>query len=245
MAEIVYLPLVPLGDVATFSRRWLRSKDSTIHSAEEVEQLVVERNDYRRRLHAANAKISELKVQVRELSRMPLGEDGLTAHIVHANVVGRSPNRIGGPVRINAGTRRGVKDGAIAVHRGDAIAGRVLGSPGPTSAYVLPVFGETRLIDGILEIQDMEVPVQLESMDGGFISSVDRSVAVELGSVVRLHDSAWPLSAQGMRIAIVDRMRPREQNPNRLELHLKAVADPNELARVLIVVEPSGAEELP
>jgi len=87
--------------------------------------------------------------------------------------------------------------------------------------------------------------VQLESMDGGFVSSVDRSVAVELGSVVRLHDSAWPLSAQGMRIAIVDEIRPREQNPNRLELHLKAVADPNELARVLIVVEPTGAEEMP
>lgn len=246
VSEIVYLPLVPLGDVATYSRRWLRSESSEVPSSEEIEQLVIERNDYRRRFHAANATIAELEIQIRELSRMPLGADGLTTQIVHANVVARSPERLGGPVRINAGTRRGVHDGAIAVHNGDAIAGRVLGNPGPTTAFILPVFGENRLIDGVMEIDGEDVPVQLESANGGFLSSVDRSVMAKAGTVVRLHDSSWPRSAQGMRIAVVSDVRPRESNPNRLELRLKPVADPNELSRVLIVVEHTGQEgELP
>ena len=237
VAEIVYLPLVPLGDVATLSRRWLRTETPDLPSYEELEELLAQRNDYRRRLHASNARIVELESQVRELSRMPLGEDGVTSRIVHANIVGRSPERIGGAVRINAGSRRGVAKGAIAVHQGDAIAGRIFGDPGPTSAYVLPVYEEPRLIDGILESDAGDIPVQLESTHMGFTSSVDRSVKVQPGTTVRLHDSSWPLAAQGMRIAKVKEIRPRERNPNRIELLLEPVANPNELARVLIVVE--------
>ena len=211
VSEIVYLPLVPLGDVATLSRRWLRSETSDLPSYEELDQLVIERNDYRRRLHAANARIIELESQVQELSRMPLGENNVTAKIVHANIVGRSPERLGGPVRINAGSRRGVEIGAIAVHQGDAIAGRVIGAPGPTSAFILPAFAESRLIDGEMDIDGKSIPVQLESTHSGFLSSVDRSVNVQPGTVVRLHDSGWPRSAQGMRIAVVEEIRPREK----------------------------------
>ena len=244
IAEIAYLPLVPLGDAATATRRWLRSGPAELPSLEELEQLEVERNDYRRRLHSANERILELENLVLDLRGLPISVKAGSIRKIPANVVARSADRLDGAVRINAGNRRGVIGGAIAVHRGDASAGRVLANPGPTSSLLLPTYLEQTLIDGRLQPEtntpesgSRGTPLQLEPTDGGFHSSVDRSVNVKPGMVVRLHDLAWPDAAQGMRVAIVRSVTPRSSNPNRLDLVLQPAADPNRLARLILLMD--------
>ena len=244
--ELTYLPLVPLGDAATAARRWLRDDGADLPTRLEIEQLEIDRNNYRRQLHAANNRIRELESMVEELQGLPVTARSSSSRSIPANVVGRAADRLQGPVRINAGTRRGVESGAIAVHQGDALAGRVLVDPGPTSALLLPTYLERNLIDCRLQAGERSIPLQLEPTGGQFISSVDRQVAVSVGDVVRLHDAAWPDAAQGMRLAIVQSVTPRTRNPNRLDLVLDSTADPNRLARVLILVDDApgtGASE--
>lgn len=245
VSELTYLPLVPLGDVGTRARYALRSGTESIPTASQIDQIVEERNEYRRRLHAAAARIAELEDQVLALSQLPEAEAGIERRVIHANIVGRSSDRLGGPVRLNAGSRRGVVQGAIAVHNGDALVGRVLERPGPMSSFLVPIGAAAGLIDGILDVDGEAILLQLESTGEGFLSSVPRHVNVQPGNIVRLHDAAWPRSAQGMRVAEVVAIRPRSSNPNRLELLLKSVVDLNELSRVLIVVEDGGQESAP
>ncbi|MCH2162927.1 MAG: hypothetical protein MK085_13795, partial [Phycisphaerales bacterium] len=116
---------------------------------------------------------------------------------------------------------------------------------GPTSSLLLPTYLERNLIDARLLVGEQAIPLQLEPAEGRFISSVDRQVGVKVGDVVRLHDQAWPQCAQGMRLAVVQSVAPRTRNPNRMDLVLEAIADPNRLARVLILTDSELAGGAP
>ena len=236
-SELAYLPLVPLGDLAMMTRHAIEQPQRSQPSQAEVDLIIEERNDTRRRLFAATARIEELEARVQELSRLPFDESNPSRRLIHARIVARSADRIRGVVRLNAGVQRGVEAGAIAVDQGDALVGRVLESPGPTSAFLVPVATGGRLIDGVLAVADGAIVLQLEAKGHGFEASVDRRVSVQVGDIVRLLDSSWPRSAQGMRIAEVTAIRPRESNPNRTELLLAPISDAHRLSRVLLVVE--------
>ena len=65
-------------------------------------------------------------------------------------MTGRPPDRAGGPVRINAGTRHGVVAGAIVVYRGGHLFGRVADGVSRLSSSVVPVTdGSIGLVEGI------------------------------------------------------------------------------------------------
>lgn len=124
---------------------------------------------------------------------------------------------------------------------GDVLVGTIVGEPGSASSYVLPVFGERRLIDGKLELGSgdnvVRKDIQLETIDGGFVSSIDQSVDVPIGTTVRLNDSSWPPAAQGMRFARLVSRDQRQSNPARMDLVFEPIADVNDLGRLVIVVE--------
>lgn len=242
-SELAYLPLVPLGDLATMTRHAIEQPQRGQPSVAEVDLIIEERNDTRRRLFAANAKIEELEARVQELSRLPFDEGDPTRRLIHARIVGRSAERLHGIVRLNAGVHRGVEAGAIAVDQGDVLVGRILELPGPTSSFLVPVATSGRLIDGVLAVADGAILVQLEAKGNSFEASVDRRVSVQIGDTVRLLDSSWPRSAQGMRIAEVTAIRPRASNPNRTELLLAPLSDATRLSRVLLVVEDDAGSQ--
>ena len=124
---------------------------------------------------------------------------------------------------------------------GDVLVGTIVGEPGSASSYVSPVFGERRLIDGKIELASGNgfetKDIQLETVDGGFISSIDQSEDVPIGATVRLNDSSWPMAAQGMRLARLVSRKQRQSNPARMDLVFEPIADVNDLGRLVIVVE--------
>ena len=86
LANLVYLPLVPLGDAASVTRRWFSSPDTPQVNPEDVERLVIERNEYRRMFNAATARIEQLEIMVADLGRVPLDGDDLDINMITARV---------------------------------------------------------------------------------------------------------------------------------------------------------------
>jgi hypothetical protein len=252
LSEITRLPLVPLGDVATSVRIWLTVDGSDLANREQFDLLETERNEYRRRFHAAAERVRELEGLVESLRGLPpTGEVGEFVAI-EVDVVGGDPSNPASPLQVNAGTRRGILPGAVAVHRGDTLVGRVLADVGPTTAWVRPAvaFGllDARLVDdrggsaGTLGRDG--VPVQLRPDGSGWTTTVDRSAMVEIGMVARLHDPGWSRFAQGLLIGVVREIRTLESNPTRRTIRIDVLNDPQRLDHFL-VVSPKSDERGP
>ncbi len=249
LSEIVRLPLVPLGDIATSARIWLTVDDTLVATRDEFDLLERERNDYRRLYHASAERVRELEGLVGSLRGLP-PVDAVGEYVaIEVDVIGSDPSRPGGPLQVNAGMRRGVRAGGVAIHRGDQLVGRVMGEVGPTTAWIQPALS-TGLIDARLTpASPLEagrgagVAVQIEPTDGVWRTTVDRSVSVVPGMVVRLHDASWSRFAQGLAVGVVREVTPLESNPTRLEVRIRPVEDPGRLDRFLVVsqADPRGA----
>ncbi len=253
LSEIVRLPLVPLGDVATSVRIWLTVDGSDLADRAQFDLLETERNEYRRRFHAANERVRELEGLVESLRGLPpTGEVGEFVAI-EVDVVGGDPSSPSSPLQVNAGRRRGILPGAVAVHRGDTLVGRVLADVGPTTAWIRPAAGfgliDARLVDdqGITDREPGNdgVPVQLRPEEGGWTTTVDRAVAVELGMVARLHDPGWSRFAQGLVIGVVREVGTLESNPTRKTVRVEVLTDPQRLDHFLVVSPKTGEEGMP
>ncbi len=248
LSEIVRLPLVPLGDIATSARVWLTVDDSLVATRDEFDLLERERNEYRRLYHASAERVRELEGLVGSLRGLP-PVDAVGEYVaIEVDVIGSDPSAPRGPLQVNAGTRRGLRGGGVAIHRGDVLVGRVMREVGPTTAWIQPALA-TGLIDARVTPAALadaggrdDVAVQLEPEGGGWRTTVDRSVAVTPGMVVRLHDAGWSRFAQGLAIGIVREVAPLESNPTRLEVRIRPVEDPRRLDRFLVVSQADVVE---
>lgn len=248
LSEIVRLPLVPMGDVATSVRIWLTVDGSGLADREQFNLLETERNEYRRRFHAARERVRELEGLVTSLRGLPPTGDVGEFVAIEVDVVGGDPSNPASPLRVNAGTRRGILPGAVAVHRGDILVGRVLADVGPTTAWVRPAVGfgllDARLVDDQRVAANGPggdgVPVQLRPDEGGWTTTIDRASAVQVGMVARLHDPGWSRFAQGLVIGVVREIRTLESNPTRKTVRIDVLNDPQRLDHFLVVSPKSG-----
>lgn len=253
LSEIVRLPLVPLGDVATSVRIWLTVDGSDLADRAQFDLLETERNEYRRRFHAANERVRELEGLVKSLRGLPPTGGVGEFMAIEVDVIGGDPSNPASPLRVNAGTRRGIFPGAVAVHRGDTLVGRVLADVGPTTAWVRPAVGFGLLDARLVNDQEMAadspsrdgVPVQLTPDNGGWTTTVDRAAAIEVGMVARLHDPGWSRFSQGLIIGVVRDISTLESNPTRKTVRIDVLNDPQRLDHFLIVSPKSNEGEAP
>jgi len=102
LSEIVRLPLVPLGDIATSARVWLTVDDSQIATRDEFDLLERERNEYRRLYHASAERVRELEGLVGSLRGLP-PVDAVGEYVaIEVDVIGSDPSGPGAA----AGERR-------------------------------------------------------------------------------------------------------------------------------------------
>ena len=253
LSEIVRLPLVPLGDVATSVRIWLTVDGSDLADRGQFDLLETERNEYRRRFHAANERVRELEGLVKSLRGLPPTGGVGEFMAIEVDVIGGDPSNPASPLRVNAGTRRGIFPGAVAVHRGDTLVGRVLADVGPTTAWVRPAVGfgllDARLVDDQGIAADSPgregVPVQLTPDNGGWTTTVDRAAAIEVGMVARLQDPGWSRFSQGLVIGMVREISTLESNPTRKTVRIDVLNDPQRLDHFLIVGPKSSEGAAP
>lgn len=224
LASIVNVPVQPLGDFGVRFRNWLwLPGDPLAGESERVQFLADELDELRAITYAKQLMIEALREEVRELQEARRLHQG-TAHIgtLFARITSRSPDRAGGMVRLNAGSRHGVTAGTVAVFRGGHLIGRVAGDVGRLSSWLIPItdpaagFLEVVILSADeLEPQMGKAPRVLLSPDGtgGLVGDLDRSFEVSRGDIAVLADPSWPPSGQGMKIGLLESVTASTAQP--------------------------------
>ena len=224
VASIVNVPVQPLSDFGVRLRNWLwLPGDPLAGESERVQFLADELEELRAITYAKQLTIEALQEEVRELQEARRLHQG-TAQFgtVFARIISRSPDRAGGMVRLNAGSRHGVTAGTVAVFRGGHMIGRVAGDVGGLSSWLIPItdpatgFVEVVILPaGELEPQMGKAPRVLLRPDGtgGLVGDLDRSFEVSRGDIAVLSDPSWPLSGQGMKIGRLESVTASTAQP--------------------------------
>lgn len=255
IAELVSLPLVPLGDGFKALRSWAVPSQETVITGQEAAVLEEQANLLRQSLDEARKRNQDLR---RELERYrALDERGLGGRyrFVDARLVGAEPFRSGERLHvINAGTARGVRPGSQVVFRKDILLGLVVGERiGRTRAMVRPVEsrqnGRLRasvLLGDEIEISRPEiqrVQALLEPDGTGWTAMIAEADAAGIrpGHQVVVDDDTWG-DAVGMRIGRVTAVRPSTSSPLWLELRVEPIRDLGDLHAVEVRVPVPAAK---
>ena len=224
LASIVNVPVQPLGDFGVRFRNWLwKQGDPLADESERVQILTDQFEELRAVTYAKQLTIEALQEEVRELQEAHRLHEG-TAHIVplFARITSRSPDRAGGIVRLNAGSRHGVTAGTVAVFRGGHLIGRVAGDVGRLSSWLIPI---TDPATGFLEVVILPADELEPRMDkaprvllrpdgtGGLVGDLDKSFEVSRGDIAVLSDPSWPLGGQGMKVGRLESVTASTAQP--------------------------------
>jgi len=255
LAAIVQLPLAPLGHLnVDLAQRLRPGPDPHAGSSEAERRLIEERDAARAMLRAEQARVEELREQIIDLSLAASMQATGTFDLIHAEVIGRVPGRRDGPLRLNVGQRSGVRAGAVAVHRGGHLIGRIAEDVGRLTSLLVPItdvsVGRVRgavIVDADGELGAPELrtpPVRIlltPADDGSLIADVDADAGVEIGHPVVLDDPAWSSGGRGMVIGLVESMQRRDDQPLRQRIVVRPVYDAQHIGSVVIKVDRPGA----
>jgi cell shape-determining protein MreC len=164
---------------------------------------------------------------------------------LYAPIIGRSANPVSDVLTARAGSRKGVREGYVAVTGAVQLLGRVR-EVSPLDCQVMPITDRRApAIGGIVEtVTGERQPCQLEWSDGVLRGpvGVEEIGAIEIGQVVRLDDRNWPVYVQQYVIGEVRKLEFDEDNPLAV---IMTVAPPTDLAIVsdaFILIPPGGGD---
>ncbi len=248
IAAIVSLPMAPIADLGNDVRIWLRPGSDPLRGApEEIELLVAERDRLRELWSAERLRVDQLLTQLEDFRLAEQFDRGSSFDPIRADVIGRGPEGLRGAVRINVGSRSGVKPGDVAVFRGAHLVGRVAQEVGALTSLLVPSNDPSvgRLHAALMPDPEpgnaSPAPLRLlltPALDGSFAADCDRSWRVAPGDSVVLDDPAWPESSRGMIVGEIAEVEPRDDQPLRLRLRVVPVYALHELRTIVIKVEP-------
>jgi cell shape-determining protein MreC len=268
VAAIVALPLSPLTDGGNALAAWLRpgvrwatrggAPGSDLEErwgadAATLERLTEDRDTYRALWHAERLRNEDL---LQRLADVRLAEEfhrGSVFEPLRADIVGRSPAGLRGPVRLNAGRAAEVSPGDVAVFRGAHLVGRVVGEVEGLTSMLLwvadPATG--KLSAAIPREPEPSAPdpgairvLLVPEGDGTFTADVAEDAGARLGDHVVMDDPTWPDTARGMIVGSVESVERRDDQPLRVRLRIRPAFDLHELRSVTLKIQP-GREQRP
>ena len=223
LATVVRVPVQPLAEAGVQISHWLRPAADVAGESDALRERSIQLETTRALLHGARLQIDALLEEIAVLQGVSVFlRPGVEITPIVARVTGRSPDRVGGPVRINAGTRHGVVAGTVVVYRGGHLVGRVADGVSRLSSGVVPITdGSIGLIEGFVQTKDDPAAddqngphIQFVADGrGGLAGDLDREVVINLDDIVRLSDFSWPDSAQGLIIGYVTSVKPKDLQP--------------------------------
>ena len=254
LATVVRVPVQPLAQAGVQVSHWLRPAADEAGESEALRERTDQLETTRALLHGARLQIDSLLEEIAVLQGVRGLRPGVEITPIVARVTGRPPDRAGGPVRINAGTRHGVVAGAIVVYRGGHLFGRVADGVSRLSSSVVPVTdGSIGLIEGVLlpgddPVADVRSRPHIQFIAdgrGGLAGDLDREVVINAGDTVLLADSSWPDSAQGLVIGYVWSVEPKDLQPLLNRVTVRPKFHGRRVASVTVIIErftePVGA----
>ncbi len=246
LADIVSVPVQPLGDAGGRVSGWLRPAPGDAGESQALRQRDEEIETTRALLYAARLRTEALLEEIEALQEARRFHPGVEMTPLYARVTGRPPDRSSGTVRINAGSRHGVVPGAIAVYRGGHLVGRVADNVSRLSSCVVPITDSSvGLMEALIlplddPVADIETAPRIQLMpdDGGALTGdLDRAIEVRQGDIVRLADPAWPDSAQGLIIGTVESIETNDLQPLRVTITVRPRYQPQRLVYLTLIVQ--------
>jgi cell shape-determining protein MreC len=253
LATVVRVPVQPLAQAGVQVSHWLRPAADVVGESEALRELTDQLETTRALLHGARLQIDSLLEEIAVMQGVRSLRPGVEITPIVARVTGRSADRAGGPVRINAGSRHGVVAEAIVVYRGGHLFGRVAQEVSRLSSAVIPITdGSIGLLEGVVRAVDAPVGdvsgphIQFAAAgDGRLVGDLDRAVVINLGDTVLLADFSWPDSAQGLVIGNVTSVEPKDVNPLLNTVTVEPRYRARQVASVTVIIErftePAGA----
>ena len=265
IGSILALPLTPLGHAAGSAMAFVRpSSDPDLPSLAELDRILEERDAYRGRWHAARLQVEQLELELAQLQRARNAPElGVTTEWTPrtATVVRHTPGGQGGLLRLNAGSRQGVRQGTVAVVDGDQLVGRIAGGVGQLSSTLIPIgsisegTGNDLLariypLDGVNE-QSVGVSIRMRPVGRGLMQGLvarepGQSSNVQIGQPVRLaRDPAWDDTAWGMQIGTVLGVEASEETPLRERITVLRTVLPERLLSVTLKLKDPTDDSSP
>ncbi len=254
LATVVRVPVQPLAQAGVQVSHWLRPAAGEAGESEALRERTDQLEMTRALLHGARLQIDSLLEEIAVLQEVRGLRPGVEITPIVARVTGRSPDRSGGPVRINAGTRHGVVAGAIVVYRGGHLFGRVADGVSRLSSGVVPITdGSLGFIEGVVlpaddPVADVRSRPHIQFVadgHGGLVGDLDREVVINLDDTVLLADLSWPDSAQGLIIGNVTSVEPKDLQPLLNTVTVQPKFHARHVASVTVIIErftePGGA----
>lgn len=244
VAAIVNLPLAPLADLSNNARHRLRPGDDPLAAAPEiVERLTAEADRYRALWREERRLNEELVAQLEDIRLAESFDAGAMFDPIRADVVGRGPDAMRGPVRLNVGTRSGVAAGDVAVFRGAHLVGRVAEDPSWLTCLLVPATDASigRIHAAVVpdpepaDPRPASIPLLLTPAgDGTFTADADRDAKISIGDDVACVDPSWKATARGMIVGVVESIERRDDQPLRHRLRIRPRHDAQRLASVVV-----------
>lgn len=251
VARVVVVPLAPLTHLGSLARERIRPVRGTFDPrAPEVVELEQELAQSRMLVEQSRLEIERLERSLASLRAVSARIGGEGARLAEAAVVAVDADREDGVVRINAGSRHGVRAGAPVLVDGDVLVGIVGDDVGPFTSSVLPL----HRVKGIgvrlypPQATDPRAPAQsfpgsvLKPIAGGlWEGEVASPLELSEGLVARLADDRYPRVALGARVGTVVAVTPIEKAPLARRVEVAPVVELGERSSVVVVVVDDAA----
>jgi len=219
-----------------------------------IETLADDRDTYRALWHAERLRNEDLLQRLADVRLAEQFHQGSVFEPLRADIVGRSPAGLRGPVRLNAGRAAGVAAGDVAVFRGAHLVGRVIGEVDTLTSLLLwiadPATG--KMAAAIPREPEPSTPdpkairvLLVPEGDGTFSADVAEDAGARLGDQVVMDDPTWPDTARGMIVGEVESIDRRDDQPLRVRLRVRPAFNLHELRSVMLKVHPQVAGDSP
>lgn len=256
LARVVVVPLAPLTHVGSVVRDRIRPVRGEFDPrAPEVVELEQELAQSRMLVEQSRLEIERLERSIASIGAVSARIGGEGARLAEATVVAVDADRGDGVVRINAGSRHGVRAGAPVLADGDVLVGIVGDDVGPFTSSVLPLHRVKGIGVRLYPPQAADPRAPAQGFPGAVLKPIAGSrwegeVASPLelseGLVARLADDRYPRVALGARVGTVVAVTPIEQAPLARRVEVAPIVTLAERASVVVVVvEESASGETP
>ena len=249
LARLVALPVTPLANAGTVLADRLRPRPSAFdRDSPEVRALEAESELFRTLFEQSRLEVERLERTIAALGAVSTRAGGTGLRLVEASVVGVDPARPGGAIRINAGSRHGVRPGAPVFVDGDIFVGLVSEEVGAFESTVIPANRLPSLgarlypAEGASSEAGWTPPgtVLKPRADGRFVADVATTVELVEGMLARVADDRSPRIALGARIGRVVSIEPIEQAPLARRVVVEPLLELEDRTTVVVAAEPSS-----
>lgn len=250
-AEMTRMVIMPFADVGNGIANWFRpprtSLDGLPLTTETLRHFQEQMVEYERLYIAEQARADELERQLAQLQNAPPDMPRTPVKMILARIGPRSPSDSQGTVSLNRGSRDGVTIGTVAVHEHVHLVGEVIVTAHMNSLLMPLASKATRALQGAVLAKDrigaartLDAAPRLALQgreDGTFLAEPDKSLIINIGDEVVLLDDDWPRPAQGMKIGVVESVRPSDAKPLRNTVIVRPMYHVSEIRMVVLRID--------